>query len=247
MITKREKTMIPTKLDIVVPVHNEAETIEKILRELHAEVSQKLSAKIVVAEDGSTDGTKEILTKLSLDLPLDVILSAQRKGYMNGVKDGLRKASCETVFFIDSDGQYAPSDFWKLYVLRNEFDMVVGRKVRRKDAFYRIALSLVFNRMVRLLFRVSIHDVDTGFRLIHKDVIEQVLEDTKVLHHSFWAEFTIRAKMKGYRIGEAPVDHRNRLAGKTKLYSIRKLPRIVLMQLIGLSKLFIELHKKGGK
>ena len=230
------------RLDIVIPVHNEAATIEQTLLELCAEITQKVPSRIIIAEDGSTDGTKEILRKMSLDLPLDLILSDARKGYMNGVKDGLRQTSCEAVFFIDSDGQYVPSDFWKLHAVVDKFDMVVGRKVRRKDSFHRIVISYIFNQMIRFLFRVPIHDVDTGFRLIRKDVIEDVLEDAVVLPYSFWAEFTTRACKKGYRIGEVPIIHRNRLVGGTRLYSIKKLPKIILMQLIGLLRLFTELN-----
>lgn len=161
---------------------------------------------------------------------------------MNGVKDGLKQTSCETVFFIDSDGQYIPSDFWKLHAVMDKFDMVIGRKVRRKDSFHRIVISLVFNQIIRFLFHVPIHDADTGFRLIRKDVIEDVLKDTIILPYSFWAEFTTRASKKGYRIAEVPINHRNRLAGGTRLYSMRKLPRIILIQLIGLSRLFAELN-----
>lgn len=230
------------RLDIVIPVHNESETIEQTLRELHVEIAQKIPSRIVVAEDGSTDGTKDILRRLSSDLPLELILSDKRKGYMNGVKDGLKQTSCERVFFIDSDGQYTPSDFWKLYAVVDKFDMVIGRKVRRKDSFHRIVISYVFNQMIRLLFHVPIHDADTGFRLIRKDVIKSVLEDTVILPYSFWAEFTTRASRKGYRIAEVPINHRNRLAGGTRLYSMRNLPRIILMQFIGLSRLFAELN-----
>ncbi len=161
---------------------------------------------------------------------------------MNGVKDGLRQTSCEAVFFIDSDGQYISSDFWKLYAVMDKFDMVVGRKVRRKDSFHRIVLSYIFNQMIRSFFRVPIHDADSGFRLIRKEVIEDVLEDTIVLPYTFWAEFTTRASKKGYRIGEVPIDHRNRLVGGTRLYSLRKLPKIMLVQLIGLLRLFAELN-----
>lgn len=235
------------RLDIVIPVHNEADTIELTLRELHAKVAQKIPSRIIVAEDGSTDGTKRILRRLSLDLPLELILSDKRKGYMKGVKDGLKQTSCKTVFFMDSDGQYIPSDFWKLYAVMDKFDMIVGRKMQRKDSFHRIVMSCVFNQMIRFLFRVSIHDADTGFRLIHKDVIKDVLEDSVILPYSFWAEFTIRASIKGYRIGEVPIVHRNRLTGVTRLYSIRKLPRIILMQLVGLFKLFAELNTSRKK
>jgi glycosyltransferase involved in cell wall biosynthesis len=231
-----------TSLDIVIPVHNEAQTIEHTLNDLYAEVARKIPSRIIIAEDGSTDGTKEILRRLSVDLPLRLILSDKRKGYMNGVKDGLKQTSCETVFFIDSDGQYAPSDFWKLHAAMGKSDMVVGRKVKRRDSYHRIVLSYVFNQMLRLLFRVPIHDADTGLRLIRRKVIEDVLEDTIILPYSFWAEFTARASKKGYRIFEVPVEHLNRLAGGTRLYSARKLPKIILMQLAGLSRLFAELN-----
>lgn len=229
-------------VSFLMPVHNEAGTIASVISELYNEVGSKIPVEIVVAEDGSTDGTKEILRDLAEKLPLRLIMNDRRKGYMGGVKDGLRHVSSEYIFFMDSDGQHTPSDFWKLYEKRHEYDLIVGKKIRRRDPFHRIFMSTVFHWLVRLLFRVPVRDPDTAFRIMKHEVLDSVLNETRILKYSFWTEFTVRAHKRGFKVGEVLVIHRNRLNGDTRLYKLSKLPSIIISQLIGSFKLAMELN-----
>jgi len=231
-----------TKVSLLLPVHNEAEIIERIILEFYNEIGTKIPLDICVSEDGSTDGTKDVLLRLNEKIPMTLILGEKRKGYVGGVKDGLRKTHSNFVFFVDSDGQHVASDFWKLYEKRKEYDMIVGRKIMRSDPAHRIVLSKVFHFLVRILFKLPLHDPDTAFRLINVNVIDKVLEETRFLDYSFWTEFTVRAYAKGFRFAEVPVVHKSRLNGSTRLYSSDKLFRIVIKQLIGLFKLWKEIN-----
>lgn len=116
------------EVSLLLPVHNEAETIEKTITEFYAEIGTKIPLEIIVAEDGSTDGTKDILRRLNKRIPMKLVLGEQRKGYMRGVKDGLRQVTTDYVFFVDSDGQHKASDFWKLYRMKGDYDLIVGKK-----------------------------------------------------------------------------------------------------------------------
>ena len=232
---------------MLLPAHNEAETIERIILEFYNEIGTKIPLEICVSEDGSTDGTKDVLFQLNEKIPLTLILGEKRKGYLGGVKDGLRKIHSDFVFFVDSDGQHVASDFWKLYEKREDYDMIVGRKIKRSDPAHRIVISKVFHFMVRTLFRLPLHDPDTAFRLINVEVIDKVLEETKFLEYSFWTEFTVRAHAKGFRLGEVPVIHKNRLNGSTRLYSSGKLISIMVRQFIGLCKLWKEINVRKSR
>lgn len=228
------------KISILLPAHNEAGNISSIVRAYHSEICGKLPAELVVAEDGSTDGTREILFSLRDELPIVVLSDHNRKGYANGVKDALNSCGGDWVFFSDSDGQYFPSNFWNLWEHRSGHDMVVGRKLRRSEGIHRTILAKGFHRIVNGAFGLSLHDSDCGFRLIRKEVVRSVIDEVRFLKYSFWAEFTIRACLRGFRVCEVPISHGSRAFGNTQIYGFSKLPMIVLKQLRGLSRLYFD-------
>ena len=222
---------------IVVPAHNEGPSIESVLRAYTTEVASKLGTEILVCEDGSTDDTRDVLRRLSAELPLKVVTSETRLGYAGGVKRGLLLADGDILFFSDSDGQYDPRDFWNLRAQLDGADMVIGVKTQRDEPPHRIVLSKGFHFLIRLLFGVRLQDIDCGFRLIKKGTVEDVLRDVHDLPYSFWAEFTVVASLKGLRIAEVPVSHRSRLHGNTTIYQPRRLPQILVAQFRGLLRL----------
>jgi len=237
-----EKKQSETQVSILLPAHNEANTIQQTILDFYNEIGTKIPVEVIVSEDGSTDGTKEALMELTKKMPIKLILGEERKGYMKGVKDGLKLVGSDFIFFSDSDGQHVPSDFWKLYEKRDKYDLIVGKKIKRVDPPHRILISNVFHLMVRVLFKLPIRDPDTAYRLIRKEVVDDVADGARILKYSFWTEFTVRAFRKGYRVTEVPVVHRGRLNGSTRLYNGTKLFSIVLSQIVGLFKLSSELN-----
>jgi len=231
-------------ISVVLPVHNEAKIISEIIRLYFEWICRKLPSVLVVAEDGSVDGTREILFSLKQEIPMILLSDHKRKGYAKAVADALRICDSDWIFFSDSDGQYHPSDFWKLWKNRNDYDMVIGRKIYRNERWHRIILAKGFHMIVNYLFRLKLHDADCGFRLIRRSVIQSVLDDVKFLKYSFWAEFTIRAALKGFRICEVPIKHYARLHGDTHIYKLPKIPLIILKQLKGLIKLYVDVRKR---
>lgn len=228
-------------LTLIMPVYNEATGIEKIISEFYDEVVRNTGAEFTIAEDGSTDGTKEILQKISTKLPIELYLGSERKGYARAAKDALKRANSPYVFFSDSDGQYIPSDFWSLWDHRFEADMVIGRKIQRAEGIHRIILSKGFHMLTRMLFGVKLHDIDCGFRLVKRTLLIAILDKVEELEYSFWGEFTIRALASKARIVEVPIHQSRRVEGETRIYLPKKLPKIVVKQLLGLFRLKREL------
>jgi glycosyltransferase involved in cell wall biosynthesis len=233
-------------LTIVMPVYNEAAGIGRVVSTFYEEIVQKTGAEFTIGEDGSTDGTKEILQRISSNLPIVLYLGSERKGYARAAKDILRKANSPFVFFSDSDGQYAPADFWSLWDERQAADLIIGRKVSRADGMHRIILSKAFHAISRALFGVKLHDMDCGFRLVRRSLLLSILDAVDVLEYSFWAEFTIRANAVGARILEAPIRQLPRTEGESRIYTWKKLPLIVTRQLIGLLQLKLELIARNN-
>jgi len=93
-------------VSVVIPVYNEGDVIEKVVRDFYAKVVSKVpGSELIVAEDGSTDNTKAILGRLAEELPIRLVSSDERKGYTRAVKDALKLPRFDLVFFSDSDGQ----------------------------------------------------------------------------------------------------------------------------------------------
>jgi glycosyltransferase involved in cell wall biosynthesis len=230
-------SIYPPELTILLPVHNEAQSIGEVLQDFHDQVIQPVGAELLICEDGSADGSKEVLQGLAQTLRMRLVFGDARKGYAAAVRDGLRNVESPLVFFADSDGQYDPKDFWKLWSQLDGNDMVIGRKVKRSEETYRTVLSRGFHVLAKAFTGVPLQDMDCGFRLIRREVVEQVLPEVSSLKYSFWAEFSIIAYRRGFRILEVPVSHRPRLSGSTSIYSWKKLPKILFVQVVGLLQL----------
>jgi glycosyltransferase involved in cell wall biosynthesis len=235
---------VPQQLiDIVLPVYNEAKGIQSVVLDYYEEIVCKLPSRMIIAEDGSVDGTREILLSLTKEFPLSLYCGPKRKGYAKGVRDALKKCDNDWIFFSDSDGQYLPSDFWQLWENREDNDMIIGRKIQRTEGIHRTILAKGFHGIANNLFGLNLKDSDCGFRLIRRELIASILDETKFLKYSFWAEFTIRSCLKGYKVKEVPIHHASRSYGATQIYSPSKIPIIVLKQLKGLLQLFGDTRK----
>ena len=216
-------------ISIVMLVYNEANIIEKVIREYYEKVASKLTdVEFIVAEDGSTDGTKEILNKLATELPIKLVSGEKRKGYVQAYKDSIRLPEKEVIFFTDSSGKHDPNDFWKMIKYIGDYDIVSGYKIKRKDPAYRIIITKVFNSLVNLYFGTNFKDIDSGFKLIKKSAMESILDDAWIVTDLISFEVMIRLYYKGYRVKEVPVSHKRRENGPSRGLPLKKIPKVVI-------------------
>ena len=229
-------------LSIVIPVYNEVRVIERVLRDFHAKVASRLpDVEFIVAEDGSRDGTGEVLARLAPELQLRLISGQERKGYTAAVKDALRLPTKEWILFSDSDGQQEPDDFFKLATIAPRYDLIVGFKSPRRDPLLRLGLTRGFRALNRVLLGARFRDVNCGFRLMRRALVEAVLPHCSLLPQFVNAELALRATAMGFRVTEAPVRHYPREDGGSRGLPVRRLPAEVLGLLGGLWKLRREL------
>jgi glycosyltransferase involved in cell wall biosynthesis len=232
-------------ISVVFPVHDESFIVEFTVRNYVAELQGRIQdLEVIVAEDGSTDDTKVVLERLAGELSIQLHMTDERKGYQRAVIDAVAHATKPWVFIVDSDYQFAAIDFWRLEPLRDTHDIILGMKCPRKDPFYRVALSWVYNLLLRLTFGVPYHDMDTGFRLIRRDVLTELAPEIRFLSF-FTAEFVVRADYRGYRIIEVPVHHFARKIGSTSIFFLSKLAIISLRQIVGILRMRTEFKRQG--
>ena len=236
----------PVELEVLLPVHNEAETIEATIREIYEEFSAKVRMRFIVCEDGSKDDTKPILTRLGLAIPMHLGLSDARKGYSRAVRDGMQALEAPYLLCLDSDGQCDPKDFWKLWDARNDADVVMGWRVDRADTRLRRSLSRFFYLLYQSVFRVPVHDPSCPYVLSRKEVIERLVPELGAMQQGFWWEFVARTHRRGYSIKELPVHHRLRAGGVTQVYKYRKMPGIFFRHFFALFKIWYQTRAKSG-
>jgi dolichol-phosphate mannosyltransferase len=234
-------------IDVVLPAHNEAESIEATLKEFHRVVTAEhgIAIRFVVSEDGSTDGTPDVIRQLEGELPILLLTGPERKGYSRAVIDGVRATTAELVAFIDADGQCDPIDLPRLLAHMDGTDLVVGKRTQRQDHWSRRLMSGAFKVVYRLLFRVPAKDPSCPFMIVRRPALERILTGkVGVLKQGFWWEFLARAAAADVRMVDVPVNHRVRTAGSTQVYKPSRLPRIAAEHLLGLVRLRRELSSR---
>lgn len=236
------------ELSVVLPVHNESSIIRGVVTGFYNDVVSRFKdSELLVAEDGSNDGTREILLALSKRLPkMRLLLGGKKKGYMVAARDALLASRGKLVLFSDSDGQHDPRDFWRLYsvLAKNESAGVVnGARLDRHDPLHRRVFSSAHNSMVSALFGLPRLDFNSGFKLMRRDVIRGVVGDVKLLKYGFSTELIVRAAKKGFGICEVQVSHmkRGHMQGRDAQFAPLKLPGAVKSELFGLFELKREL------
>jgi dolichol-phosphate mannosyltransferase len=229
-------------IEIVLPAHNEAGSIAGTIAEFHDVASADgFDVRFLVCEDGSTDGTPDIVRALSERLPVTLLSSSERKGYSRAVIDGLRATTAEVVGFIDSDGQCDPHDLKRLVEALGELEFVVGYRNPRADVLMRKVMSGAFKFVYERLFPVRLRDPSCPYLLIRQEALQRVLMgNLGILTEGFWWEFNARAAAAGLNPTQVPVRHRVRSAGQTQVYRLSRIPRIAYEHLLGLRTLRAE-------
>jgi glycosyltransferase involved in cell wall biosynthesis len=230
------------KVSIVMPVYNEAKHIEKLVSSFYRQVYLQLprGSEFIIAEDGSNDGTNEVLDRLKKKMKITVVHGGAKKGYSKAAKDALKLPRNNVIFFTDSSGKHKPDDFWKLANELNNADIITGLRSDRKDPFFRRILTVMQRVLISVIFLIPFYDFNTGFKLIKKEVLDKVLKDCRYLKYGFSAELLIRAYKSGFSIKNVSVGfvHRDK---DDEQFALKKIPKILIQQMIGFVKLRYEL------
>jgi glycosyltransferase involved in cell wall biosynthesis len=210
---------LSSPVSILMPVCNEAQVIEDVIEEWVRDVFQYLPAgsEFLIDEAASTDGTREILSRLSTKYSfLRVSYHEIKDGFAAAAKRLYAAAQCPLIFFTDSDGQYMAEDFWRLAKYADRYDLVHGAKLGRKDPWPRRIASMLFNKLSGFLFEVHLLDINSAFRLMKATVIKDILKDLTIMPTLVNAEFLLRCEFNNYEIKQVYIRHRDRKYGKSR-------------------------------
>ncbi len=204
-----------SSLSIVLPAYNEEKNAENAVKEVSA-VAQGLGMdyEIILVNDGSADRTGEIGRELEQRIPnFRLVEHYPNRGYGGALKAGFAAATKELIAVTPADKQFDYSEIIRLLERLDEADIVSGFRADRRDPFIRKFNAFGWNSVVRLLFGRLCRDIDCGFKLFRREILEHVhIESDGAMIDT---EFLAGAKARGYRIVDVPVTHLPRVAGES--------------------------------
>lgn len=204
------------KLSIIIPCYNESRTIVEIIRRVLAAPLSGWEREIIVVDDGSTDGTRELLR--SVGAPVTVLLQEENGGKGTAVRRGLEKATGQYVVIQDADLEYDPADIQNLLsiIQSGAADVVYGSRTidprtRRGGLLARMGVWFL-TKLINTLYRLSLTDVWTCYKLFPREASNDLVAgrfESELL-------FTAALARRGYRFAEAPISYQPRSLAEGK-------------------------------
>jgi glycosyltransferase involved in cell wall biosynthesis len=204
------------RLSIIIPVYNEKDTIRPVLASVE---SIDLDKEIIIVDDGSSDGTRQVLAALSSDGGRRVLFHDGNQGKGAALRTGLRHATGDAIIIQDADLEYDPRDYLRLFqpLQAGEADVVYGSRFSRRRptmALRHWIGNRVLTWMTNVLYGAAITDMETCYKLFRREALAGI----EIESNGFNVEPELTAKIlkKGLRIHEVPISYsaRTRSHGK---------------------------------
>lgn len=200
------------QLSFLIPACNERDTLAPLIAGITAHVGD-YPHRILLIDDGSTDGTWEAMCALRAEYPsVDLIRFKKNYGKTVALAAGFERLTGDIAITMDADLQDDPKEIPRLLAKLDEgYDLVCGWKERRHDPWHKTFPSRVFNAGIARAFDLSLHDVNTGFKAMRMAVAKELPMRGNL--HRF---IPVLAAHFGHRVTEIPVEHHPRRYGQSK-------------------------------
>ncbi len=195
-------------VSIIIPVYNEKNTILDVLAKVKEAEVGKLKKEVIIIDDGSTDGTREILKDVN---NAKVFFHEFNKGKGAAIRTGLQHARGEVVLIQDADLEYNPEEYKKLLepIITSKADVVYGSrfangKIFNKNMYYSHCIgNMVLTNVTNLLYGANLEDMETCYKVIRKEILNNI--DLKSDRFEIEPELTAKILKKGINIHEVPI------------------------------------------
>jgi len=216
-------------LSIVLPAYNEEDNIQRTIEDsLDFLENQDYFSEyeVVAVNDGSLDQTANVLRKLQGTEFLKIITNPKKLGYGGALVSGIKHARFSWLLLMDSDGQFKINSIQKITKYLSEYDIITGYRHQRADTFYREILGKAYTHIVYRLFDLKLKDINCGFKLFKKEAFH--LNGAHYHAGVFYTDIFMKAKQKGQRIKEVPIEHYPRVYGKQTGANVNVIFRAVM-------------------
>ena len=193
-------------ISVIIPVYNEVKNINEIIKRVQ---TTKLASEIVIVDDGSKDGTRDILQKLNGKKKVRVILHEKNQGKGAAVVTGMKAAKGDILLIQDADLEYDPRDYPLLLkpIQEGVADVVYGSRflggAHRVTMFWHQVANKLLTLMTNILYDSILTDMETGYKVFNRKVIDGMT--IKAKRFNFEPEFTAKILKRKFRIYEVPI------------------------------------------
>lgn len=207
-------------LSIVIPCFNEAATITQVIQRVR---DSKLPCEIIVVDDGSSDGTRDVLKNLPPQPDLRIVFHERNQGKGAALRTGFQHATGDVVTVQDADLEYDPRDFWFLLqpIVEDSADVVYGSRFSGQDRHVGPLWHLAVNQLITKLFNLRhgyrFTDVETCYKLVRRSLIQEIAPHLQEKRFGIELELTARLlRIKDVRFYERPISYSRRTFAEGK-------------------------------
>jgi dolichol-phosphate mannosyltransferase len=233
-------------LSVVIPAYCEEACIEKVLKSWNEAFKKTVGPsqfEIIVVNDGSKDGTGNILDRLAAEMPTLKVIHQKNAGHGAAVLRGYREAvASDWVFQVDSDDQFEPAEFERLWKMRDRSRFILGHRETRHDARHRLVISFLARKLVWALFGVEGKDFNIPFRLMQGEMLGKLADELPGTLFAPNIFLAILASALGEDLKYVPVTHKPRTTGRVSIlrWGLVKVCWRTLTELLEFRSLFSE-------
>lgn len=227
-------------LSIFFPAYNEEANIESTVKKA-VEIVKGLGVnkwELIIVNDGSKDKTGEVADRLAKEIQNVRVVHQENGGYGMAVRGGFYNSKYEWIVYTDSDGQFNFSEITKFLGLVDESDAIWGYRIKRQDPLFRLLNAKGWKLALWIFFGLDLKDVDCGFKMVKKQVIDTIPKLESTRGGMVNAELAIKAKKYGFKISQVGVNHYPRLHGKPTGANIG----VIIQSFVDLFKLWLKLR-----
>jgi glycosyltransferase involved in cell wall biosynthesis len=205
------ENIVLLKLSVVIPCFNEKSTIESVV---NAVKETGLAYEIIVVDDGSTDGTREVLKQWEGDPLVRVILHDYNQGKGTAVRTGFKEATGEVLLIQDADLEYDPREYATLLkpIQEGKAKVVYGSRFlggpRKTMYFWNMVANKGLTLITNVLYNTILSDMETCYKVFRTEVVREI--PLRSRRFEFEPEITAKVLKRGYRIFEVPISYNGR-------------------------------------
>ena len=199
------------RLSVVIPIYNERATLAELLRRVRAVPIPK---EIILVDDGSTDGTRDLLRSMEGTPDLRIVFHEKNRGKGAALKTGFLEATGSIVIVQDADLEYDPADYPRLIqpILQNKADVVYGSrflsdKPHRVLSFWHSLANKVLTTLSNMFTNLNLTDMETGYKVFRRDVIAALAPRLRQNRFGIEPEMTAKVARAGHRIYEVGISY----------------------------------------
>ncbi len=208
------------RLSVVIPVFNERRTIDEVIRRVRG---CGIACELIIVDDGSTDGTRELLEPYRHEADVTVVLHETNQGKGAALKTGFMRATGDVVVVQDADLEYDPADYRRLLqpIVEDQADVVFGSRFigdsHRVLYFWHSAGNRLLTLLSNLVTNLNLTDIETCYKMFRREVIQQIAPTLAEKRFGIEPELTAKlARLPGVRIYELPISYSGRTYAQGK-------------------------------